>query len=76
MSQSFRITVNGQDYFFRILSPANINRETDEIKVEIDKDAIVTIRKVTETWQEDNEQFPHKEVIQAIIKAICLRFRI
>lgn len=62
MSQSFRINVNGQDYFFRILSPSNINWQTDEFKVEIDKDAIVTIRKVTETWRKDIEQFPHKGV--------------
>jgi hypothetical protein len=76
MSQSFRITVNNQDYFFRILSPVNINNQTAEIKVEIDKDAVVSIRKVAETWQEGIEQFPKKEVIQAILKAICLRFRI
>jgi hypothetical protein len=76
MSQSFRITVNNQDYFFRILSPVNINNQTAEIKVEIDKDAVVSIRKVAETWQEGIEQFPKQEVIQAILKAICLRFRI
>ena len=76
MSQSFRISVNNQDYFFKILSPVNINNQTEEIKVEIDKDAVVNLKKVAETWQEGIEQFPKQEVVQAILKAICLRFRI
>jgi hypothetical protein len=76
MSQSFRITVNNQDYFFRILSPVNINNQTAEIKVEIDKDVVVNLKKVAETWQEGIEQFPKQEVVQAILKAICLRFRV
>ena len=76
MSQSFRITVNNQDYFFKILSPVNINNQTEEIKVEIDKDAVVNLKKVAETWQEGIEQFPKQEVVQAILKAICLRFRV
>lgn len=76
MSQSFRINVNDQDYFFRILAPTQINKQTEVITVEIDKDAVVSLKKVAEIWQDHPAQFPQKWVIQAIVKAICLRFSI
>ena len=76
MSQSFRINVNDQDYFFRILAPTQINKQTEVITVEIDKDAVVSLKKVAEIWQDHPAQFLQKGVIQAIVKAICLRFSI
>lgn len=76
MSQQFRITLNQQDHFFKILEPTTISRDTDEIIIEVNQDQVVKLKKEEGAWKKLNPDFPNFNLIDEIMRTITLRFRL
>jgi hypothetical protein len=76
MGQLLRLHFENKDHSFRVLNTEPVTRETTEIHLLLDG-AALTIIKSGPSWQSKD---PASEVpaslVQAIAKAIILRFRI
>jgi hypothetical protein len=76
MGQLLRIHFVNKDHSFRILNKEPVTRETTEIDLLLDG-AALTIIKSGQTWQsKDPASNVQAGLVNAIAKAIILRFRI
>lgn len=75
MGQPLRITFNNTDHTFQIVNTNPISGFTDEFQISIDGKTVTLVK--SEGWsQKETEGSIDNGLVQAIGKAIALRYRI
>jgi hypothetical protein len=75
MGQPLRITFNNSDHIFQIVNSTPITKSTDEIQILLEGKT-VTLVKTNQWLQKETDETIDEKLIQAIGKAIALRYRI
>lgn len=77
MGQPLRITFNNADHIFQITDHSPITKSTTEIQILLDGKTVTVVRGDGNTWTlKENDSTIDPGLIQAIGKAISLRYRI
>jgi hypothetical protein len=75
MGQPLRITYNNSDHTFQIVNSDPISKSTTELEILLEGKTIKLIK--NDGWiQKENDESLDESLIQAIGKAISLRYRI
>lgn len=75
MGQLLRITYNQKDYRFQIINSKVLSKETEEIQILLNGTTLTLIRSDS-SWAAKENNVIHQNLIEAIGKAIELRYRI
>ena len=75
MGQPLRITYNNSDHIFQIVTSTPITKSTEEIQILLEGKTI-TLIKTNEWLQKETDETVDTKLVQAIGKAIALRYRI
>lgn len=74
MGLKMRITYNDTDYVYEIENGAAINKETVEIKIILNGEA-VTLKNINKVWVQDGEITIEPDFAQALGRSVSLRYR-
>lgn len=76
MSLPIRIRFEDQDFTYRILTK-HFQKDTDQIKIEVEGEEFTMIKHSNNTWHVSESSInDNYRLLEAIVKAICLRYRI
>jgi hypothetical protein len=75
MSLPLRITFEGQDYTYTILSEI-INKDSSEIKILFNDNELTILKGINGKWDVSVRPNDHAELIKAIARAISIRYHL
>jgi len=76
MGLKMRITYNDTDYVYEIINGAGINKETTELKIVLNGQAITLLKDNSKAWvQQDGEVTIEPDFAQALGRSVSLRYR-
>ncbi len=73
--QPFRVTYKNIDYYFQLLDPSQLHRDTSRIDLYLDGQVQVMVREGNNWHFEKMPDGPDTDFAQSIWRSICLRYR-